>query len=223
MLAAAAGTGAAPAFAHEIGGRDKAFVTRTHEAAPGPFAYLGAKHMVTGYDHLLFLVGVVFFLRCFREILLYVSLFALGHSITLLSGVLVGFGANAFLVDAAIGVSVIYKAFDNLHGFESLFGRRPDPRVMVFGFGLVHGLGLATKLAELKLNHEGLLINLVAFNIGVETGQMVTLALILTLIILWRRSAYFVRSAIIANWLIMVAGMVLTGWQLTGYFLGRGV
>jgi hypothetical protein len=211
------------AAAHNIGGRDQAFVRETHEAAPGPFIYLGAKHMVTGYDHLLFLLGVIFFLRRFREIVLYVSLFSLGHSITLLTGVLFGFGANAFLVDAVIGLSVIYKAFDNLRGFESLFGWRPDPRWMVLGFGLIHGLGLATKLEQLQLNREGLVINLVSFNIGVELGQVIALSLILALMVLWRRASNFAAGAVIANWLIMVAGVVLTGWQLTGYFLGRGI
>jgi HupE / UreJ protein len=214
---------ATSAAAHDIGGRDQAFVRKTHEAAPGPFIYLGAKHMVTGYDHLLFLLGVIFFLRRFREIVLYVSLFSLGHSITLLTGVLFGFGANAFLVDAVIGLSVIYKAFDNLRGFESLFGWRPDPRWMVLGFGLIHGLGLATKLEQLQLNREGLVINLVSFNIGVELGQLIALSLILALMVLWRRASNFAAGAVIANWLIMVAGVVLTGWQLTGYFLGRGM
>jgi HupE / UreJ protein len=214
---------AVPAAAHEIGGRDQAFVKGTHQAAPGPFLYLGAKHMVTGYDHLLFLLGVVFFLRRFREIVLYVSLFSLGHSITLLTGVLFGFGANAHLVDAVIGLSVVYKAFDNLRGFESLFGWRPDPRWMVLSFGLVHGLGLATKLEQLKLNREGLLTNLISFNVGVELGQVIALSLILALMIAWRRTASFGRGAVAANWLIMVAGVVLTGWQLAGYFMGKGV
>lgn len=213
---------AAPAAAHELGGRDQAFVKSTHEAAPGPFIYLGAKHMVTGYDHLLFLLGVIFFLRRFREIVLYVSLFSLGHSVTLLTGVLFGFGANAYLVDAVIGLSVFYKAFDNLRGFDSLFGGRPDPRWMVLGFGLIHGLGLATKLEQLQLNREGLLTNLVSFNLGVEFGQVLALSLILGLMMLWRRTESFGRGAVIANWLIMVAGVVLTGWQLCGYFFGQG-
>jgi len=227
VVSALAATGltaiAAPAAAHDIGGRDQAFVKSTHEAAPGPFIYLGAKHMVTGYDHLLFLLGIIFFLRRFREIVLYVSLFSLGHSITLLAGVLFGFGANAYLVDAVIGLSVIYKAFDNLRGFESLFGKRPDPRWMVLGFGLIHGLGLATRLEQLKLNREGLFANLVSFNFGIELGQVIALSLILALMVVWRRSASFTRGAVIANWLIMVAGVVLTGWQLTGYFLGKGI
>jgi hypothetical protein len=208
------------ALAHEIGGSDAAFVRATRGPAPGPFLYLGAKHMVTGYDHLLFLLGVIFFLRRFRDVVLYVSLFSLGHSITLLAGVLVGFGLDARLVDAVIGLSVVYKAFDNLGGFESTIGRRPDPRWMVLGFGLVHGLGLATKLEELALDREGLVTNLVSFNIGVELGQVFALAIVLALMLAWRRSRWFGRTSIAANWLIMTAGFGLMGYQLAGYFLG---
>jgi hypothetical protein len=214
------GLGGTAAFAHAIGGKDAAFVTATHGPAIGPFLYLGAKHMVTGYDHLLFLLGVIFFLRRMRDIILYVSLFSLGHSITLLSGALVGFGMNAFLVDAVIGLSVVYKAFDNLGGFESSIGRRPDPRLMVLGFGLVHGLGLATKLEELQLNREGLVTNLVSFNIGVELGQIIALSVLLAVLVAWRRTRWFQSTAVVANWLIMTAGFLLIGYQLAGYFIG---
>jgi hypothetical protein len=208
------------ALAHGIANKDAAFVQATRGPAPLPFLYLGAKHMVTGYDHLLFLLGVIFFLRRFRDVVLYVSLFSLGHSITLLSGVLIGFGLNGFLVDAVIGLSVVYKAFDNLGGFENTIGRRPDPRWMVLGFGLVHGLGLATKLEALKLNHQGLAVNLVSFNLGVEIGQVIALSILLVLILAWRRTPWFGRTAVTANALIMTAGFVLIGYQLAGYFLG---
>jgi len=220
LAVAAVLLGSNAAFAHGIADKDAAFVQATHGPAPLPFLYLGAKHMVTGYDHLLFLFGVIFFLRRFRDILLYVSLFSLGHSITLLSGVLIGFGLNGFLVDAVIGLSVVYKAFDDLGGFESTIGRRPDPRWMVLGFGLVHGLGLATKLAALKLNHQGLVVNLVSFNLGVEVGQVIALSILLALILAWRSTRWFGRTAVTANALIMTAGFVLIGYQLAGYFLG---
>lgn len=223
VLAVIAASLGGEALAHAIGGRDAAFVTATRGAAPWPFLYLGAKHMVTGYDHLLFLTGVVFFLSRFRDIALYVSLFSLGHSITLLTGVLLGFGLNAWLVDAVIGLSVVYKAFDNLGGFEQSVGFRPDPRLAVFGFGLVHGLGLATKLDELGLNREGLLANLVSFNLGVEAGQVIALSIVLAVILLWRRAANFSRTASAANWAIMTAGFVLVGYQLAGYFWAKGV
>ena len=205
------------AFAHAVGGRDAAFVAATRGPAPGAFLYLGAKHMVTGYDHLLFLVGVVFFLRRFRDIVLFVSLFSAGHSITLLTGVLIGLGLNSYLVDAVIGLSIVYKAFDNLGGFERTLGYRPDPRLMVLGFGLIHGLGLATKLTELRLSPDGLAENLIAFNVGVELGQMLALSVVLVVMAAWRRAAMFDRTAVAANWCVMTAGFVLIGYQLAGY------
>ncbi|MGY2736396.1 hypothetical protein ACVWYO_004070 [Sphingomonas sp. UYP23] len=210
------------ALAHAIGGKDAAFVAATKGPAPLPFAYLGGKHMVTGYDHLLFLLGVIFFLTRFRDVALYVSLFALGHSITLLSGVLIGFGLSAYLVDAVIGLSVVYKAFDNLGGFETLLGVRPNPKWVVLGFGLVHGLGLATKLQDLRLNHNGLLINLVSFNVGVEIGQLIALSIMLALIAAWRRTRWFTSTAIAANGLLMIAGFCLIGVHLAGYLITNG-
>jgi hypothetical protein len=214
---------AASAQAHNIGGTDAAFVAAARGPDPIPFAYLGAKHMVTGYDHLLFLVGVIFFLFRFRQIALYVSLFSLGHSITLLAGVFFRLHVEPHLVDAVIGLSVAYKAFENLGGFKTLFGGQPDTRLAVFGFGLVHGFGLATKLQALNLNPEGLLINLVSFNVGVEIGQVTALSLILIAMTLWRRTAAFERTAAGANVLLMLAGFVLAGQQVAGYIFGGAV
>ena len=216
MLAFAAGE----VLAHAIGGRDAAFVAAMRGPAPGPFLYLGAKHMVTGYDHLLFLLGVIFFLTRWRDVVLYVTLFSLGHSITLLSGVLIGFGLDSYLVDAVIGLSVAYKAFDNIGGFERTVGVRPNPRLIVFGFGLIHGLGLATKLEQLGLNPQGLLVNLVSFNLGVEFGQVVALTVLLALIAMWRRTRLFKTTSIAANFVIMTAGFVLMGLQIVGYVWG---
>lgn len=208
------------ALAHAMGGRDAAFVAATRGPAPGPFLYLGAKHMVTGYDHLLFLFGVIFFLKRLRDVVLYVTLFSLGHSLTLLAGVLIGFGLDGHLVDAAIGLSVAYKAFDNIGGFDRTIGFRPDPRLVVFGFGLVHGLGLATKLEELGMNSQGLLPNLMSFNLGVELGQVLALSLLLILITLWRRTRLFDPTAVAVNVMLMTAGFVLMGQQLAGYLWG---
>lgn len=218
--AVAASSLAGVAAAHEIGGADAAFVARANGPDPGPFIYLGAKHMVTGYDHLLFLIGVIFFLFRLRQIALYVSLFSLGHSATLLAGVFLGWRADPHLVDAAIGLSVVYKAFENLGGFRTLFGVQPDPRAAVFGFGLIHGLGLATKLQALNLRPEGLLANLVAFNVGVELGQLLALSLILVAMTYWRRTPAFAPTAQAANVLLMFAGFLLAGHQLAGYVLG---
>lgn len=208
------------ALAHGVQGRDADFLRAVSGPYPGPFMYLGAKHMVTGYDHLLFLVGVIFFLYRMRDVAVYVTCFAAGHSVTLLAGVLSGLHVNPYLVDALIGVSVVYKAFDNLDGFKILFGWQPNARLAVFGFGLIHGFGLATKLQDFKLPDNGLIPNLVSFNVGVELGQLVALSAILMVMIPWRRTQDFLRHANLANLLLMTAGFVLTGYQLAGYMLG---
>lgn len=221
-LIAALGVLTPTALAHAIGGSDAAFVAATEGPDIFPFMYLGAKHMVTGYDHLLFLFGVIFFLRRLRDVLLYVSLFSLGHSTTLLAGVLLELDVSAHLVDAVIGLSVCYKAFENLGGFRRI-GVRLDNRLVVGGFGLVHGLGLATKLQDLELKPKGLIENLVAFNIGVEIGQIIALSVILVLVSWWRTSPTFNRFAIATNSLLFLAGVILTGEQIAGFFLSGGV
>jgi hypothetical protein len=154
--------------AHGVARGDARFLQSLQGAAIAPLMYLGAKHMITGYDHLLFLVGVIFFLYRPRDVVQYVTLFTLGHSVTLLAGVLLGVHANAFLVDAVIGFSVVYKAFDNMDGFKRFLGFQPDARIAVLTFGLFHGFGLATKLQDFSLPQRGLVTNIVSFNIGVE-------------------------------------------------------
>lgn len=208
------------ALAHAIGGSDAAFVRATTGPDPFPFLYLGAKHMVTGYDHLLFLTGVIFFLYRFRQIALYVSLFSLGHSITLLAGVLFKTKVDAHIVDAVIGLSVAWKAFDNLGGFKTALGVQPDNRLIVFGFGLVHGFGLATKLQALHINPHGLVINLVSFNVGVEIGQIIALSLILLIMTAWRRTRLFGKTASLANIALMTAGFVFTIQQVANDVAG---
>jgi hypothetical protein len=219
LVAAAAALGlAAPALAHGIAGKDAAFVAASKGAQIIPFIYLGAKHMVTGYDHLLFIAGVVFFLYELRHVALYVTMFSIGHSATLLAGVLTNIRVDPYLVDAVIGLSVAYKAFDNLGGFTTVFGVQPNTKLAVLGFGLVHGFGLATKLQALRLSRDGLVANMVSFNVGVELGQLLALSVILGLIVLWRKSAGFARQATLANALILCAGFALMEYQLAGYF-----
>ena len=212
----------AATFAHGIGGKDAEFVAKTNGPDILPFMYLGAKHMVTGYDHLLFILGVIFFLYRMRDVAIYVTLFSIGHSVTLLAGVLMEIDVNPFVVDAIIGLSVIYKAFDNLGGFRSVFGVQPNNKFAVASFGLVHGFGLATKLQALQLNENGLVTNMVGFNIGVELGQLMALSFMLTIMLLWRRTRSFERHAVTANILIMLGGFVLTQYQIAGYFYGEG-
>lgn len=208
----------AGAFAHGVAGDDKAFIENSTGMQLVPFVYLGAKHMVTGYDHLLFLFGVIFFLYRMRDVGLYVTLFAVGHSVTLLYGVLSGTHVNPYLVDAIIGFSVVYKALDNLGAFQRFFGVQPNTKAAVLIFGFFHGFGLATKLQEFTLSSDGLVANIVAFNVGVELGQLIALGGILIAISAWRRSDAFRRQAFAANALLMTAGFVLIGHQLTGYF-----
>ena len=207
------------AWGHGVAEGDKGFIEQSAGPQLIPFAYLGAKHMVTGYDHLLFLLGVIFFLYRMREVALYVTLFAVGHSVTLLFGVMTGVHANPYLIDALIGSSVVYKALDNLGAFQQWFGVRPDTRAAVLIFGLAHGFGLATKLQEFKLSPDGLVGNIIAFNVGVEFGQLLALALMLIGMAYLRRSKAFGRNAFIVNAAIMTAGFMLTGYQLVGYFV----
>ena len=187
--------------------------------AIGPLLYLGAKHMVTGYDHLLFLVGVIFFLYRLKDVVLYVSLFTIGHSITLLVGVLGGVRANPYLIDAIIGFSVVYKAFENMDGFRRFVGFQPNTKLAVLIFGFFHGFGLATKLQDFALSPNGLVANIVSFNVGVEIGQGLALTAILIGLSYWRTRSGFLRHAFTFNGLVMACGFLLVGYQLSGYFL----
>ena len=206
--------------AHGVARGDARFLEALQGAAVAPLMYLGAKHMVTGYDHLLFLVGVIFFLYRPRDVLLYVSLFTIGHSVTLLAGVLGGIRANPYIIDAIIGLSVVYKAFDNMDGFRRFLGVQPDTRAAVLLFGLFHGFGLATKLQDFSLPRTGLVANIVSFNVGVEIGQGIALTFILIALTWWRARRGFARHAFATNGALMAAGLLLVGYQLSGYFLG---
>lgn len=205
--------------AHGVSSKDARFLLSLTGPAVIPLMYLGAKHMVTGYDHLLFLVGVIFFLYRLKDILLYVSLFTIGHSVTLLVGALGGVRANAYIIDAIIGLSIVYKAFENMGGFQRVLGFQPNTRIAVLIFGLFHGFGLATKLQEYALSPNGLAINIVSFNVGVEIGQFIALTAVLIALGYWRTRSGYLRHAYVTNAALMTAGFVLAGYQLTGYFM----
>ncbi len=213
---------ASVAEAHGVSGKDAVFLQGLRGIAVGPLMYLGAKHMVTGYDHLLFLLGVIFFLHRLRDVVLYVSLFTVGHSLTLLVGVLGGVRANPNLVDAVIGFSVVYKAFENMDGFRKFFGAQPDTRLAVLVFGLFHGFGLATKLQEFSLSADGLVPNILSFNVGVEIGQVVALTGLLIALSYWRTTPAFARHAFATNAVVMTCGLLLVGEQLSGYVFAGG-
>ncbi|MFH2060319.1 MAG: HupE/UreJ family protein [Pseudomonadota bacterium] len=205
-------------IAHGVTTGDKGYIQEVSGVLPIPFIYLGAKHMMTGYDHLLFLFGVIFFLYRLKDIGIYVTLFAAGHVITLLSGVLMQINISAYIIDTIIGFSVVYKALDNMGAFQRWFGFQPNTKVATLIFGLFHGFGLATKVLEYKLSPDGLLSNLVFFNIGVEVGQLLALSVILIAISYWRKSNSFLQHAYTANAFIMMLGFMLMGYQMTGYF-----
>ena len=216
-LAVAAGMDTA--YAHPMEGANAGFVQSVDGPAPGPFLYLGAKHMVTGYDHLLFLVGVIFFLRRLRDVVLYVSLFTLGHSLTLLVGVLADVSVNAYVIDAIIGLSVVYKGFENVGGFKRVFNVAPDTRAAVLVFGLFHGLGLATKLQEFMVSDNGLVANILSFNAGVEMGQILALFGVVAVLGYWRARPSFPRWSFAANTALMVGGFLFAGIQMVGFVL----
>ena len=206
-----------PALAHSVTQGDKGFIEEVSGTALIPYAYLGAKHMVTGYDHLLFLFGVIFFLYRLSNIAIYVSLFALGHSLTMILGVYFEISINAYLIDAIIGLSIVYKALDNLGAYRRWFGFQPNTKAATMIFGLFHGFGLATKIQDFEMDAEGLLPNLFAFNIGVEIGQMLALGIMLIIFGFWRRTRYFVQHAYASNVVLMTLGFLLVGYQMTGY------
>ncbi len=207
------------ALAHGVTVGDKGYIQETTGVHPIPFLYLGAKHMMTGYDHLLFLLGVIFFLYRMKDVTIYVTLFAVGHVVTLLSGVLMEISISAYIIDAIIGFSVVYKALDNMGAYQRWFGVQPNTKAATFIFGLLHGFGLATKILEYELSPDGLLPNLIFFNIGVEIGQILALAGILIAISYWRKSGNFLHHAYKANALMMMLGFLLMFYQITGYIV----
>lgn len=207
-------------FAHGVAEGDGTFIEQSSGWNIIPFIYLGAKHMVTGYDHLLFLFGVIFFLYRVKDIGVYVTLFAVGHSVTLLYGVLSETYVNPYIVDAIIGLSVVYKALDNMGAFKQVLGYQPNTKAAVLIFGFFHGFGLATKLQDFTLSPDGLVPNIIAFNVGVEIGQLLALSAILISMSYWRSTAGFTRHAFATNAALMSAGFMLMGYQMTGYFIG---
>ncbi|HAJ76107.1 MAG TPA: hypothetical protein DCM64_06585 [Gammaproteobacteria bacterium] len=206
-------------FGHTIEGSDANFVQAIDGPAVLPFMYLGAKHMVTGYDHLLFLVGVIFFLYRPKHVVQYVTLFAIGHSITLLFGVLADLQVNAYIIDAIIGLSIVYKAFENIDGFKRVLGFDPNTKVAVFVFGLFHGLGLATKLQEFTISDNGLVTNIISFNVGVEIGQILALSAVFIVLSVWRSNASYLRHAFVTNTALMTGGFLLAGYQMSAFML----
>ncbi len=208
------------AAAHGVHGHDQAFITSADGAHPFPFIYLGAKHMVTGYDHLAYLAGVIFFLSKVKDVFKFVSLFAIGHSITLLTGILAGIDVNPYFIDAIIGLSVCYKALENLGLLRQYTGITLSPKRAVFGFGLIHGFGLSSKLQDLDLSPDGLIPNMLSFNLGVEIGQVMALIFLFGIFVWLRTRNNFDKISITANMILFGLGLVLFGMQAVGFFVG---
>ena len=182
------------------------------------YVKLGASHMLTGYDHLLFLFGVIFFLTRFKDIVKFITAFTLGHSITLISATFMEITANYFLVDAVIALTVLYKGFDNIDGFQKyLKMKSPNLLFLVFTFGLIHGFGLSTRLQQLPLGDQGLLLKIISFNVGVELGQVIALTIMLFVLAGWRRTPSFERFSTVSNVGLMIAGVLLFLMQMHGY------
>lgn len=221
LILALATVASTDVFAHAVAQGDKGYIQEITGTNIIAFMYLGAKHMVTGYDHILFLFGVIFFLYKMKDIALYVSLFALGHSSTMLLGVYFNIGINSYIIDAIIGLSVVYKAMDNVGAFQRWFGVQPNTKLATLLFGFCHGFGLSSKIIEYDISPDGLVPNLLAFNVGVELGQLIALGTILIVMGFWRRHQSFVRQAYSVNILMMSLGFMLIGYQLTGYVVAQ--
>ncbi len=189
----------------------------------GLLAYIlvGAKHMVTGYDHLLFLAGVIFYLRNFKDIVRFITVFTIGHSITLIGATYLGIKADEHLIDAVIALSVLYKGFENLDGFKKWFNTAsPNLLFMVFLFGLIHGFGLSTRLQSFDLGSSQFLAKIVCFNIGVELGQVAALIPIVFIITRWQKKKSYDAFYQAMNTYLVIAGIGLFIYQLYGYFQG---
>ncbi|MBZ8119854.1 HupE/UreJ family protein [Roseovarius sp. LXJ103] len=208
---------ATSAYAHAVTPGDAGYIQEIFGVHIISFIYLGAKHMITGYDHILFLLGVVFFLYHMKDVAIYVSIFAVGHSVTMIAGVWFGWGINAYIIDAIIGLSVVYKALDNLGLYQKWLGFQPNTKAATLIFGLFHGTGLASKILDYQLSEDGLLANLLAFNVGVEVGQLLALFVILIVMGYWRRTPNFMRQASVANIIVVGLGLLLTYQQIAGY------
>ena len=202
------------AFAHGVSESDKFEMV---QGTLADFFYLGAKHMVTGYDHILFLIGVIFFLTRFTDIAKFVTAFTIGHSITLVFATFYEINVNYYLIDAVIAFSVIYKGFENLDGFNKWFSiNAPNKILMVLIFGLIHGFGLSTRLQQIDLGHHLLIYKILSFNCGVEIGQIIALSITFPLLMLLKKQ--FINISKLTNWMLIVMGSLLLIYQLNGYF-----
>ncbi len=202
------------AYAHGMSEAEKQTIL---EGGNLQFMKIGATHMLTGYDHLLFIFGIVFFLNNYMDVVKTITAFTIGHSITLVAATLMQVTVNYFLIDAVIALSVCYIGYENLGGFRKLFDKSPDFTWAVFIFGLIHGLGLSTRLQQLPLGDEGIVWRILSFNLGIELGQIFALCLMITLLFRWRHAPFFLRVGTFSNNGLIIAGVFLFLMQMHGY------
>ncbi len=215
LLAVVATLVASQAFGHGMSEAEKQSII---EGGNLRYLWIGATHMLSGYDHLLFVFGIIFFLTRFKDIVKYITAFTLGHSATLIFATFNGIQVNYFLIDAVIALSVCYIAFANLGGFKKYLDiKPPNMLVMITSLGLIHGLGLSTRLQQLPLSEDQLLMNIISFNIGIEVGQIMALAAMLLLLAGWRKADSFKPFSVISNYGLIFAGLFLFIMQMHGY------
>jgi len=182
------------------------------------YMWLGATHMLSGYDHLAFVFGIIFFLTTFRDVVKYVTAFTLGHSVTLIFATFNAIQLNYFVIDAVIALSVCYIAFSNIDGFRKYFHINPPNLLfMIIGLGLIHGFGLSTRLQELPLSESDLLLNIISFNVGIEIGQISALLIMLLLVVAWRKTAAFKAFSQLVNYGLIILGILLFLMQMHSY------
>jgi len=203
------------AFAHGMSEDEKQAII---DGGNWQYMWLGATHMLSGYDHLAFVFGIIFFLTSFKDIAKYVTAFTLGHSVTLIFATFNAIQLNYFLIDAVIALSVCYIAFANIDGFRKYLSiNPPNMMLMIIGLGLIHGFGLSTRLQDLPLSQDALLLNIISFNIGIELGQISALFAMLVLITAWRKTQGFKAFSLIANYTLIFMGIFLFFMQMHGY------
>ncbi len=204
------------AYAHGVTDADKLSLVSGGNI---DYIWLGAKHMLTGYDHLLFLFGIIFFLTKFSDIVKFITAFTIGHSITLIFATFYEITANYYLIDAVIALSVCYKGFENIGGFKKyLKMNSPNLQAVVLIFGLIHGFGLSTRLQQLPLGDDGLIWKILSFNVGVEFGQIIALSIMLFLLVQWRKKASFTKFSLASNRGLIIVGLLLFMYQMVGFF-----
>ncbi len=204
-----------PVFGHGMSEAERQLII---EGGNLGYLWIGAAHMLSGYDHLAFVFGIIFFLTKFKDIVKYVTAFTVGHSITLIIATFTAIQVNVFLIDAVIALSVCYIAFHNLDGFKKVFTvTAPNMLAMIFCLGLIHGLGLSTRLQQLPLNADQLLMNIISFNVGIELGQIIALVVMLLVMALFRKSHWFSIGSKLSNYFLLLAGAYLFLVQMHGY------